>query len=116
MLAISVFLALGLGLALPFLLIAYIPALAKLLPKPGAWMETLKQVLAFPMYLTAAWLVSVIAAQRGSMGVMLILAGATAFAFALWIWERTRYSEKKFVRVFALLGFLATAYSVFAIH
>ena len=116
MLAISVFLALGLGLALPFLLIAYVPALAKLLPKPGSWMETLKQVLAFPMYLTAAWLASVIAAQRGSMGVMLILAGATAFAFALWLWERTRYSEKKFARVFALLGFLATAYSVFAIH
>ncbi len=116
LLAISVFLALGLGLALPFLLIAFIPAFAKLLPKPGAWMETLKQVLAFPMYLTAAWLVSVIAAQRGSMGVMLILAGATAFAFALWLWERTRYSEKKFSRVFVLLGLLATAYSVFAIY
>ncbi len=115
-LAISVFLALGLGLALPFLLIAYIPALAKMLPKPGAWMETLKQVLAFPMYLTAAWLVSVLAAQRGSMGVLLILAGATAFAFALWLWERTRYSEKKFSRVFVLLGLLATAYSVFAIY
>ncbi len=116
LLAISVFLALGLGLALPFLLIAYVPGLAKLLPKPGAWMETLKQVLAFPMYLTAAWLVSVIAAQRGSMGVMLVLAGATAFAFALWLWERTRYSENKFSRVFVLLGLLATAYSIFAIY
>ena len=114
--AMSVFLALGFGLALPFLLIAYIPAFAKLLPKPGAWMETLKQVLAFPMYLTAAWLVSVLAAQRGSMGVLLILAGATALAFALWLWERTRYSEKKFSRVFILLGLLATAYCVFAIY
>ncbi len=116
LIAMSVFLALGLGLALPFLLIAYIPALAKRLPKPGAWMETLKQVLAFPMYLTAAWLVSVIAAQRGSMGVLLILAGATAFAFALWLWERTRYAEKKFSRIFVLLGFLATAYTVYAVH
>lgn len=114
--AMSVFLALGLGLALPFLMIAYIPALAKMLPKPGAWMETLKQVLAFPMYLTAGWLVSVLAAQRGSMGVLLMLAGATAFAFALWLWERTRYSEKKFSRVFVLLGLLATAYCVFAIY
>ena len=112
----SVFLALGLGLALPFLMIAYIPALAKMLPKPGAWMETLKQVLAFPMYLTAGWLVSVLAAQRGSMGVLLMLAGATAFAFALWLWERTRYSENKVSRVFVLLGLLATAYSVFAIY
>ena len=91
-------------------------ALAKRLPKPGAWMETLKQVLAFPMYLTAAWLVSVLAAQRGSMGVLLILAGATALAFALWLWERTRYGEKTFSRVFVLLGLLATAYSVFAIY
>jgi thiol:disulfide interchange protein len=116
LIAMSVFLALGLGLALPFLLIAYIPAMAKLLPKPGAWMETLKQVLAFPMYLTAAWLVSVLAAQRGSMGVLLILAGATSLAFALWLWERTRYAEKKFSRVFVLIGFLATTYTVYAIH
>ncbi|MGH8051110.1 MAG: protein-disulfide reductase DsbD family protein [Arenimonas sp.] len=116
LLAMSVFLALGLGLALPFLMIAYIPAFAKRLPKPGAWMETLKQVLAFPMYLTAAWLVSVLAAQRGSMGVLLILAGATAFAFALWLWERMRYSENKFARVFVLLGLFATAYTVFAIY
>jgi thiol:disulfide interchange protein len=115
-LAASVFLALGFGLALPFLLIAYIPALAKLLPKPGAWMETLKQVLAFPMYLTAAWLVSVLAAQRGSMGVLLILAGATTLAFALWLWERTRYSENKSSRIFVLLGLLLTAYSVFSIY
>ena len=86
-LAMTVFLALGLGLALPFLLIAYIPALAKRLPKPGAWMETLKQVLAFPMYLTAAWLVSVLAAQRGSIGVWLILAAATALAFSLWLFR-----------------------------
>ncbi len=116
LIAMSVFLALGLGLALPFLLIAYVPAFAKLLPKPGAWMETLKQVLAFPMYLTAAWLISVLAAQRGSMGVLLILAASTALAFALWLWERTRYSEKKFSRVFVLLALLATAYMVFAIY
>src|SRR5690606_12017807 len=52
-----VFLMLGFGLALPFLLIGFVPALARLLPRPGAWMETLKQLLAFPMYATAAWLV-----------------------------------------------------------
>ncbi len=115
-LALSVFLALGFGLALPFLLIAYIPALAKLLPKPGAWMETFKQVLAFPMYLTAAWLVSVLAAQRGSTGVLLILAGATALAFALWLWERTRYNENKSSRIFVLIGLLLAAYSIFSIY
>src|SRR5690606_32704340 len=49
--AIAVFLALGLGLALPFLLIGFIPALARRLPRPGEWMETFKQALAFPLYL-----------------------------------------------------------------
>jgi thiol:disulfide interchange protein DsbD len=59
--AIGVFLALGLGLALPFLLIGFVPALAARLPRPGAWMETFKQVMAFPMYLTAVWLLWVLA-------------------------------------------------------
>ncbi|KEZ99498.1 cytochrome C biogenesis protein, partial [Xanthomonas vasicola pv. vasculorum NCPPB 895] len=60
LLAMLVFLALGLGLALPFLLIGFVPSLARRLPTPGAWMETLKQVLAFPMYLTAIWLLWVL--------------------------------------------------------
>src|SRR5690606_46563 len=63
--ALLVFLALGLGLALPFLLVGFVPALAGRLPRPGAWMETLKQVLAFPMYLTAVWLAWVLGRQRG---------------------------------------------------
>jgi thiol-disulfide isomerase/thioredoxin len=56
---------LGLGLALPFLLIGFVPALASRLPKPGAWMETFKQVLAFPMYAHRAWLLWVLGKQRG---------------------------------------------------
>ncbi|MGL6290323.1 MAG: protein-disulfide reductase DsbD family protein, partial [Silanimonas sp.] len=62
--AIGVFAALGVGLALPFLAIGFVPGLAKRLPKPGAWMDTLKQVLAFPMSLTAVWLVWELAKQR----------------------------------------------------
>ena len=54
--ALLVFAFLGLGLALPFLLIGFVPGLAQRLPRPGAWMETLKHFLAFPMYMTAAWL------------------------------------------------------------
>lgn len=65
-LALGVFLALGLGLALPFLLIGFIPALAARLPRPGAWMDGFKQLLAFPMYLVAVWLVWVLANQRGA--------------------------------------------------
>ncbi|KGI78770.1 protein-disulfide reductase DsbD family protein [Oleiagrimonas soli] len=89
--ALLVFLVLGLGLALPFLLIGYFPKLGAWLPKPGAWMETLKQVLAFPLYLTAAWLAWVLANQRGADGVGLLLVGAVLLALALWWGERSRH-------------------------
>ena len=88
--ALLVFLALGLGLALPFLLIGFVPALARRLPKPGAWMDTFKQVLAFPMYLTAVWLVWVLGQQRGIDAVGLVLIGAVVLALALWWYGRDR--------------------------
>ncbi|MEO8461017.1 MAG: protein-disulfide reductase DsbD, partial [Dokdonella sp.] len=84
LIALAVFLALGLGLALPFLVVGFVPAFARLLPKPGAWMETFKQVLAFPMYLTAVWLLWVLGQQRGVDAIGLILIGAVVLALALW--------------------------------
>ncbi|MBS3958236.1 MAG: thioredoxin family protein [Xanthomonadaceae bacterium] len=87
----AVFVALGLGLALPFLLIGFVPALARRLPRPGAWMETFKQALAFPMYLTAAWLAWVLAQQRGADAVGWLLGGAVLLAFGLWAGERLRF-------------------------
>ncbi len=89
--ALSVFVALGVGLALPFLAIGFIPGLARRLPKPGEWMNTLKQVLAFPMYLTAVWLVWVLAKQRGADAVGWVLGGAVLIALGLWAWEAARY-------------------------
>ncbi len=86
--AIAVFLALGLGLALPFLLIGFVPALAARLPRPGAWMDTFKQALAFPMYLTAIWLLWVLGQQRGVDAVGIALVGLTVFAAGLWLWGR----------------------------
>ncbi|OOG49453.1 protein-disulfide reductase DsbD [Rhodanobacter sp. C01] len=88
--ALLVFLALGLGLALPFLAVGFVPALTRLLPRPGRWMETLKQVLAFPMYLTAVWLVWVLAKQRGADAVGLLLVAAVLLAMTLWWFERSR--------------------------
>ncbi|WP_027484876.1 protein-disulfide reductase DsbD [Rhodanobacter sp. OR87] len=88
--ALLVFLMLGVGLALPFLAVGFVPALARLLPKPGRWMETLKQVLAFPMYLTAAWLVWVLANQRGADAVGLVLVAMVLLAMTLWWFERSR--------------------------
>lgn len=100
--ALLVFLALGVGLALPFLLIGFVPALATRLPKPGAWMETLKQFLAFPMYLTAVWLVWVLGNQRGIDAVAWVLMGAVLLALGLWWLERSRYSGGALARAFAI--------------
>lgn len=84
----AVFIALGFGLSLPYLLLTLVPPLRKLLPKPGHWMETFKEFLAFPMYASAAWLVWVFAQQAGSMAVMAALFGLVAVAFAFWAWSR----------------------------
>ncbi len=107
-LALLVFAVLGLGLALPFLLIGFIPALANRLPKPGAWMETLKQVLAFPMYLTAAWLLWVLGKQRGIDAVGLVLAGLVLLALGLWWLQRLRLRAAPVQRALAVL-LLATS-------
>ena len=98
-----VFLALGLGLALPFLLIGFVPVLARHLPRPGAWMETLKQVLAFPMYLTAIWLLWVLGRQRGVDAVAAVLAGAALLALALWWFERSRWQGRGVQKGLALM-------------
>jgi thiol:disulfide interchange protein DsbD len=107
--ALLVFLALGVGLALPFLLVGFVPALAARLPRPGAWMETLKQLLAFPMYLTAVWLVWVLGNQRGIDAVGWVLIGAVMLALGLWWWERSRYREGVLARAFALFVVLGAA-------
>ena len=58
--AMLVFIALGLGMALPFLILSFSPTLMRFMPKPGAWMETFKEFMAFPMYATALWLLWVL--------------------------------------------------------
>ena len=83
--AMSVFAALGLGLASPFLAIAFVPGLAAWLPRPGRWMQTLKQFLAFPLYLTAVWLAWVLARQAGTDAVGALLVGAVLIGFAAWV-------------------------------
>jgi thiol:disulfide interchange protein len=100
--ALAVFLMLGIGLALPFLLVGFVPSLARRLPRPGRWMETLKQVLAFPMYLTAVWLAWVLAHQRGADAIGLLLVAMVALAMALWWFERSR-SRGPFSRALVLV-------------
>ncbi|MEM9226158.1 MAG: thioredoxin family protein, partial [Pseudomonadota bacterium] len=86
--AIEVFIvliAMGLGMALPFLLISFVPSLHRRLPKPGVWMDTLKQVFAFPMFLTAAWLLSVLGALAGFRAAAMVVAGAVLIGFGIWV-------------------------------
>ncbi|WP_038053182.1 protein-disulfide reductase DsbD family protein [Thermomonas fusca] len=114
--ALLVFLMLGLGLALPFLLIGFVPAFARLLPKPGAWMETLKQLLAFPLYATAAWLVWVLAKLRGADAAGLWLAAAITLALAAWAWMRARNGGARGWQVLALAALLAVGWPLAKLH
>ena len=82
--ALTVFACLGLGLAAPFLVLTLRPSLLAFLPHPGAWMNTLKQVLAFPVYATVAWLLFVLAQQVGPEALFSALLGLVLLAFALW--------------------------------
>jgi thiol:disulfide interchange protein DsbD len=117
--ALSIFLMLGFGLAFPYLVICLIPPLVRLLPRPGAWMETFRQFLAFPMYATAIWLVWVAVRQSGDIGLLYTLGGMLLLGFAVWL---LRHSKNKhgqrnlFATVLALIFlilpfFLLAAYA-----
>jgi thiol:disulfide interchange protein DsbD len=82
----AVFIALGLGLALPWLLISLSPHAVALLPKPGAWMLRFKQLLAFPMYGAAAWLIWVLSQQVTPEGLFRVMIGVVALGLAAWGW------------------------------
>jgi thiol:disulfide interchange protein len=85
LISLSVFTALGFGFALPFTLLAFIPALWRRLPRPGAWMTRLRQILAFPMYAAAAWLVWVMTQQAGPEGLARLLALMLLAAVAAYV-------------------------------
>jgi thiol:disulfide interchange protein DsbD len=82
--SLSVFFALAIGFALPFLILGFSPSVLKHLPRPGAWMDVFKQILAFPMFGAALWLVWVLAQQTGPDGLFAVFAAGLALAFALW--------------------------------
>jgi len=93
MAALGIFAALGFGLALPYLLLSFAPWMRRALPKPGAWMDTLKQVFAFPIYASAAWLLWVLAQQTSSFGLGAALAGAILISFAAWAYQKSKSSS-----------------------
>ncbi len=92
---LTIFLSLGLGLALPYLLLTCWPRLQRWLPRPGVWMERAKQVLAFPMYAAAIWLVWVLVQQAGANSIVIALGGMLLIAFAAWLYDSTLASSTR---------------------
>ncbi len=91
--ALAVFAALGLGLALPFLAASFVPAVARALPRPGAWMDTFRKLMAFPMFATVVWLVWVLGQQSGIDGagaLLILLVGLSLLVWALSLAGRAR--------------------------
>jgi thiol:disulfide interchange protein/DsbC/DsbD-like thiol-disulfide interchange protein len=87
--ALLVFAAIGLGMAVPYLLLGLYPALLARLPRPGRWMQTLRQGLAFPMYATAVWLAWVLGAQLGVDAMLRVGLAGVLVAAGAWWWGRT---------------------------
>ncbi|GBQ87667.1 cytochrome c biogenesis thiol:disulfide interchange protein DsbD [Acetobacter nitrogenifigens DSM 23921 = NBRC 105050] len=83
--AIGVFLCMGLGLASPYLLLAVVPGFGRLIPKPGAWMDIFRQLLAFPIFATCVWLAWVLARQGGGDAVLLLGVGLLLLGFSGWL-------------------------------
>jgi thiol:disulfide interchange protein DsbD len=90
-----VFVFLGVGMALPWLVLSFSPQLLKVLPKPGQWMETAKHLLAFPIYATAVWLLWVLVLQVSQAMLAVVLTGGFLVAFGAWIWGAQQASGTK---------------------
>ncbi|MBX3660351.1 MAG: thioredoxin family protein [Ramlibacter sp.] len=82
--ALLVFGAIGLGMAIPYLLASWVPAVARMLPRPGAWMDTFRKLMAFPMFTTVAWLVWVLGQQSGIDGAGALLALLVGLSMVIW--------------------------------
>lgn len=107
LLTLIVFVALGAGMALPFVLLSWFPGWRRMLPKPGVWMERLKQFLAFPLYATVAWLVWVLGAQVDNDAVVRLLVTLVIVAFALWAWRAYRFGAAPVFSLAAVAGLVA---------
>jgi len=104
--ALAVFLTLGAGFTLPVLLLSLFPGWLRFIPKPGPWMKTFQQVLAFPMFATAAWLLWVLSQQTEARAYAGALAGLVAVAFAAWLYGQWRPGRWR-------LGLLAAGLAAF---
>jgi thiol:disulfide interchange protein/DsbC/DsbD-like thiol-disulfide interchange protein len=106
--SLAVFAMLGAGMALPVLALSFFPAALRKLPKPGPWMETFKQVMAFPLFATVVWLAWVLGAQAGNDAVLALLAGLLVLGIGAWVyghWARSpSLARLVFAAAFAVAG------------
>jgi thiol:disulfide interchange protein DsbD len=112
--ALAVFAVLGVGMALPYVLLSFFPAWLRRLPRPGPWMETLKQALAFPLFLTAVWLVWTFGAQTGLDGAALLLAALVLVGLAAWVVGRWPGPTRLMARALAVVA-LGSAFALAAV-
>ncbi|OYZ19278.1 MAG: hypothetical protein B7Y39_12130 [Bdellovibrio sp. 28-41-41] len=110
--ALGIFLSLGLGLGIPFVLVSFIPSLFKLMPKPGAWMDRLKQFLAFPLIGTVIWLMWVLGIQLGSDGWLLACTLLLLIALSFWLGKTASRVVKVVAIVVALVSIGASFMAV----
>jgi thiol:disulfide interchange protein DsbD len=110
-----IFLALGVGFSLPYLILSIYPQLLSKLPRPGEWMQTFKQIMAFPMWASALWLAWVLSAQVGMQSVFAVLVGALLIALALWLIEKTQSSDPFLRRISMLFSLGIIIFSVWLI-
>ncbi|MBL4804094.1 MAG: thioredoxin family protein [Alphaproteobacteria bacterium] len=106
--ALMVFVALGLGLALPYLVLSFAPSLQRALPKPGPWMDIFKQLLAFPMFVASLWLFWVLSQQTTIDNLSAALLGALLITFGIWLFKHlpTERFYKNLLMVIAVLSFI----------
>jgi thiol:disulfide interchange protein DsbD len=106
LIGLAIFMALGFGMALPYLALSFAPALLRLLPRPGAWMERLKQVLAVPIYAWVVYLLWVFAQQAGLGWTGVMLGLLALLALTVWGFERFHRKDEAPVAHLAALGTL----------
>ena len=103
--SVLIFLGLGIGFSLPYLVLSAKPSLLSFLPKPGQWMETFKQFMAFPMWASALWLLWVLSSQVNNQEVIQVLLGALLIIIGLWLVEKNN-SKTNWIRWIVRLPFI----------
>ena len=103
--SVLIFLGLGIGFSLPYLVLSAKPSLLSFLPKPGQWMETFKQFMAFPMWASALWLLWVLSSQVNNQEVIQVLLGSLLIIIGLWLVEKNN-SKTNWIRWIVRLPFI----------